>query len=168
MDELADQLTDLTQLFIIALVFGLIGTAIGQARGRAGAGFLYGFLLGPLGWLILILGPNPKKQKEEEEKRNQEQTMLRIQTQHLAELKAIRESMSPKLASQSLIKEDLYWVRVKERELGPIGKIEIMELFSSGKIGLESQVALDTETGSRIYRTLADEIPTLKSIGRVT
>lgn len=37
------------------IVFGLIGWAIGHAKGQPGAGFLAGALLGPLGWLIMLL-----------------------------------------------------------------------------------------------------------------
>lgn len=114
----------------------------------------------------MILGPNPKKQKEEEEKRNHEQAMQQMQARHLNELKALRESISAGGKSAHEIKEDLYWVRLKEKEVGPIGKLELIELFSSGKIGLEAQVAPDTEGGKRDYRALADEIPILKSLGR--
>ena len=43
---------------IAAPVFGaLIGLAIGLGRGRAAFGFFAGALLGPLGWLIIIVLP---------------------------------------------------------------------------------------------------------------
>jgi len=166
MDDVLEPIWELLGLFIVALILGLIGTAIGQTRGRPEAGFLWGFLLGPIGWLIIVLGPNPKKQKEEDEMRNRVQTTLIMQAQQLAELRALRESLSTRRAPTTEIKEDKYWVRLKERELGPIDRLELIELFSSGKIGLETQVAPDTETGSRIYSALANEIPSLKSIGR--
>ena len=49
---------DLTTLFAAAIIFGLIGSAIGASKGRAGAGFLFGCLLGPIGWLLIAVGPN--------------------------------------------------------------------------------------------------------------
>jgi hypothetical protein len=53
---------------IIGIIIGcLVGLAIGQTRGRPLAGFFLGLLIGPIGWLLVFFGPNPKKKKEEEE-----------------------------------------------------------------------------------------------------
>lgn len=50
---------EFTGIFWIWLILGpLIGAAIGQKKGRTGAGFLFGFLLGPIGWLIVAVGPD--------------------------------------------------------------------------------------------------------------
>ncbi len=43
---------------IIVIINALVGWAIGQSKQRAGAGFLYGLLLGPIGWIVMILFPN--------------------------------------------------------------------------------------------------------------
>lgn len=49
---------------IIAIVlFAFIGAAIGATKNRAVAGFLYGLLLGPIGWLLIIIGPTARTQK---------------------------------------------------------------------------------------------------------
>ena len=40
------------------LLFGWIGLLIGQRKGRPTGGFLLGVLLGPLGWLVVALGPS--------------------------------------------------------------------------------------------------------------
>jgi hypothetical protein len=45
-------------------IFGLIGMAIGQTKGRPAAGFLFGALLGPIGWLVVAVGPNIKAEEE--------------------------------------------------------------------------------------------------------
>lgn len=39
----------------------LVGAAIGQAKGRVGAGLFFGLLLGPIGWLIIAVGPSNKR-----------------------------------------------------------------------------------------------------------
>lgn len=43
--------------FAMAISGGL-GAAIGQRKSRTGAGFLFGAVLGPLGWLMVGLGPD--------------------------------------------------------------------------------------------------------------
>ncbi len=45
-------------------IFGLIGMIIGQTKGRPAAGFLFGALLGPIGWLVVAVGPNIKAEEE--------------------------------------------------------------------------------------------------------
>jgi hypothetical protein len=51
----------MTGATIIWMIIGLlIGTLIGQIKGRTGAGAFFGLLLGPLGWIIIALGPNKK------------------------------------------------------------------------------------------------------------
>lgn len=39
-------------------VCALVGSAIGANRGRRGAGTLLGLLLGPIGWIVVLLGPD--------------------------------------------------------------------------------------------------------------
>jgi hypothetical protein len=44
------------------LILGpLIGAAIGRNKGRLGAGLFFGFLLGPIGWLIIAVGPDNRR-----------------------------------------------------------------------------------------------------------
>jgi hypothetical protein len=40
---------------IAALFFGIIGAVIGSFHSRSGAGFWLGLLLGPIGWIIVLL-----------------------------------------------------------------------------------------------------------------
>lgn len=41
------------------MVFGAaIGALVGQRKGRVGAGVAFGALVGPLGWLLVALGPD--------------------------------------------------------------------------------------------------------------
>lgn len=45
-------------LLLSSVISGAIGHAIGQRKGRATAGFLFGLLIGPLGWALIALGPS--------------------------------------------------------------------------------------------------------------
>lgn len=40
------------------ILFGAIGILIGQKKGRALAGLAWSMLLGPFGWLLVLLGPD--------------------------------------------------------------------------------------------------------------
>lgn len=48
------------EILIATTVMGVIGALIGQIKSRVLAGFVWGFFLGPIGWAIIILGPNAK------------------------------------------------------------------------------------------------------------
>ena len=42
---------------LYCLISGLVGMAIGQGKGRVEVGFLFGILLGPIGWILVAIGP---------------------------------------------------------------------------------------------------------------
>ena len=44
-------------LFIWAIM-ALVGYLIGKSKSRPTAGFIWGLLLGPIGWLIIAIGPD--------------------------------------------------------------------------------------------------------------
>lgn len=47
------------ELYIFAIVICAgIGALVGQRKHRATAGFLWGAAIGPLGWLLIALGPD--------------------------------------------------------------------------------------------------------------
>lgn len=48
------------ECLLVACLFGLIGAAIGGTKGRPAAGFFFGFLIGPIGWIIVAVGPNER------------------------------------------------------------------------------------------------------------
>ena len=48
----------LWQFLIGWIIFGAVGLAIGKHKGRPTAGFVFGLLAGPLGWLVVAVGPN--------------------------------------------------------------------------------------------------------------
>jgi hypothetical protein len=45
-------------LLLWCVIGGLVGAAIGQKKGRPGEAFLLGFILGPIGWLLVATGPS--------------------------------------------------------------------------------------------------------------
>jgi hypothetical protein len=45
-------------LLLWALVGGLLGAAIGSTKNRLHGGFWLGLVLGPIGWLLIIVGPD--------------------------------------------------------------------------------------------------------------
>ena len=78
------------ELLIGLAVSSLIGLAIGQTRGRSGAGLIVGFLLGPIGWLLILVGPNPKREKEEKDKQAVIQRQFALQQAQLEELRKLQ------------------------------------------------------------------------------
>lgn len=50
------------EFVIIFAVLALVGALIGQHKGRTGFGAILGFLLGPIGWLIVALMPSNEQQ----------------------------------------------------------------------------------------------------------
>lgn len=52
---------DYTLIAILYFVLAaLVGAAIGAAKGRAKAGFLFGLLIGPIGWIVIAVGPEKR------------------------------------------------------------------------------------------------------------
>jgi hypothetical protein len=49
-------------------VLGAIGSAFGSNKGRLKAGFWFGFFFGPIGWLIIAIGPSYLDRRTQTEK----------------------------------------------------------------------------------------------------
>jgi len=79
-------------LIISALIGGFVGGAIGQSRGRPVEGFVLGLLLGPIGWICILVGPNPKKEKEDNAKQSLLQQQIALQR---AQLETMQKLLLP-------------------------------------------------------------------------
>ena len=169
-------------LIVICVACGFIGREIGFDRDRDD-GFLWGFLLGPLGLLILYLGPNPKKEREERESRYYEQRRAEERHQsQLAEMRALIEKLTPKESATSpkIIDQkaerpidvpnindeeaERYWVKLseKDKEHGPMARQYLLYLFEAKKITFDTLVARDHGELPREFRKLGEDISALK------
>jgi hypothetical protein len=50
-------------VLVIGAITGCIGAAVGSSKDKAARGFLFGFFLGPIGWIIEAILPAEKPQK---------------------------------------------------------------------------------------------------------
>ena len=48
------------------IVFGFVGGFLGSTVNKGGTGFLLGILLGPIGWVIVFLIPEPRDKKSDD------------------------------------------------------------------------------------------------------
>ena len=56
-------------LFFWAIIGAFVGALVGERKGRRGEGAALGAILGPLGWLLIALGPDYKAERERTESR---------------------------------------------------------------------------------------------------
>jgi hypothetical protein len=120
------------EFLILLIIFSLIGAAIGQARGRTAAGFLWAFLLGPIGWLIIILGPNPKKKEKEEAEALEKMMARRRQDEHMKKIEALASQKS--FSAPSVTK---FRISKDSVELGEFDIPSIKLMMKSGKITVD-------------------------------
>jgi uncharacterized membrane protein len=121
-----------------------VGGVIGQSRGRTGEGLIIGFLLGPIGWIILIFGPNPKKEAEEKIKDHNLQVQLDFQKQQLEELKRIQKASLDNM--QNAEKSFNPSIRLAKNgvDLGEFEKDRVKSLLEAGIVSPEDYY-FDTE-----------------------
>lgn len=153
-------------LVFYVLVFGLIGVALGARKGRPFAGFVFGVLLGPIGWLIVAVGPDVKAT---------EQATLMRKCPHCAELvqpgakvcKHCRRDIAPTptLAANyfydqehelpkptlSSSKEKFYYYANGEQQ-GPVDASDLKLMWQDGLITNDTPVILEGESQWRNVR----------------
>jgi len=132
------------ELFIILqllsglVISSLIGLAIGQTRGRSDVGFLLGFLLGPIGWLIILVGPNPKKEMEEKYKQATIQRQFALQQAQLEELRRLQtpaRSSGPSFPIPGAM--NTIYIAKGGRNLGLITIAEAKRMLDDRRLSLE-------------------------------
>lgn len=120
------------------IIGGLVGLAIGQTRGRPLPGFFLGLLIGPIGWLLVLVGPNPKKAKEDKEKQDLLQQQFSLQQAQLEELKRLQNpprAASPKLPPPGA-RETIHIAKNGE-DLGAITVAEVKRMLEDGRLIVE-------------------------------
>lgn len=149
------------ELLVCWIAIWLFGAYLGQRRGRTAAGFWWAFFLGPIGWLIILLGPNPRKDAETAARVAQERRVESLQQQHLDELRALRATIAG-TPPPPVVEEAEYYVRQDSKVRGPIGKAQLLELVAARKVDAETEVAPAATPTS--FRPLSTEISiTLRS-----
>lgn len=48
----------LVRIVLLCFASAVVGSLIGMLKGRPAAGFFFGLLLGPIGWLVIAVRPN--------------------------------------------------------------------------------------------------------------
>ena len=116
---------------IVWLVSLVVAAVIGEAKGRVGSGLVWGFLLGPIGVLIVAVLPNLKKEKEdkecrevEEQRRNQHE-LERLQLMQGA-LRGERPQPRPDMS---------YRVSCRGKDMGELPAPTIKLMLKTGQIG---------------------------------
>ena len=64
-------------LLVLWAVCGVVGYMLGETKGRPGQGAVLGVLLGPIGWLCVLLGRDYSKREEDKVFRNVAPTVPR-------------------------------------------------------------------------------------------
>lgn len=129
------------EIIIALIISSLIGLAIGQTRGRSGAGLFFGFLLGPIGWLLILIGPNPKKELDEKKKQallNQQLAMQQAQLNELKKLQALQGGGNPSAPPLPMLggRERIRVARGDE-DLGEIPLSEAKRMLEAGELTLD-------------------------------
>ena len=106
-------------------MFIVIGTALAAGKGRASSGFVWTFLLGPLGLLIVIFLPDLKKRELERQKKQYAES-VRLQKEQLKQLEALSKVASPQLVSSP--SESRFRIARNGEDIGemPLSKINAL------------------------------------------
>ena len=129
---------DYFYLIYWAVIGGLVGLAIGQAKGRPVPGFLLGILIGPLGWLLVLVGPNPKKDQEKKKQQEILQQQFALQQAQLEELKRLQ---NPTRASVPSLPppgaREMIHIAKNGEDLGPHTIADVKRMLSDGRLTIE-------------------------------
>ena len=58
---------DLTIVMCWAVIGAALGAAIGQTKGRPAGGAILGLILGPIGWILIGVGPVTHQRRRDDE-----------------------------------------------------------------------------------------------------
>ena len=142
----------LVALGLSAIICGFIGRAIGEGKGRPEAGFIFGALLGPIGILIIAVGPDIRA----------EQAALRARKcpackgsvpedarkcMHCGEDLAV-QPMTTTLSSSNV----RYYYSTNGEQLGPVDASDLRMMRKDGLISDDTPVFREGEAEWRSFR----------------
>lgn len=117
--------------FLLVWIFSIIiGCMIGAAKDQSASGFIWSFLFGPLGVLVVLCLPNRKKEKEEAERKHQAATQMQLQQAQLQRLEQMQRAPLP--AAQSQIRQ----LRIASggEDLGDVPVPTVKLMLKTGKL----------------------------------
>jgi hypothetical protein len=117
------------EFFLIWIFSMIIGCMIGAAKDRVGSGFVWSFLFGPLGVLVVLCLPNLKKQKEEADRKQQLALQLQLQQAQLQKLDQIHRSVPPPPGYEPKLR-----IASNGQDLGEMPVATVKLMLKSGKL----------------------------------
>ncbi|WP_341327253.1 hypothetical protein [Methylotuvimicrobium sp. KM2] len=144
------------EIFTIWIFSMIIGVLIGNAKGRAISGFVWSFLFGPLGVLVVLCLSNLKKQKELLEQKQVlagqmklQQAQLEAQLQHLQQLKQSNPG-------ENLLNKT-YRIAKNGKEMGEMSVSKLKLLLKSGHLTTEDYF-FDTQVNDWLQLECMEEL----------
>lgn len=124
--------------FALFVACTLFGAYLGQRRGRTTAGLLWSFFLGPVGWCIILLGPNPRRDAEARAEQERQRRTDDLQRQHLEELRQLRAEIWGQPKAEDAVG---YYLRTGDKVRGPLDMSQLLDLLAERKLTLDTEVA---------------------------
>ncbi|MBI5382673.1 MAG: hypothetical protein HZA31_12300 [Opitutae bacterium] len=145
----------LALLFFGGFFFGLIGAVIGRSRGIPGAGFWWGFFLGPIGWIITLMIRTPEDDRRALEAYEER---LSADRRHTENIEALRRLESPQQASSQPATRK--WRVSKDgNDLGALDMPAIKLRLRTGEL-LSSDLVFDEQTQDWVAISTVQDLAT--------
>lgn len=125
------------EFFLIWIFSIIIGVLIGNSKGRGGSGFVWSFLFGPLGVIVVLCLKNLTKEKEKEEQAallRQQIAMQKAQLDAMQRLQA--PSIQPHVPTPRAVPRTMR-VAKNGQDLGDMDIPKIKLMLRSGELTLQ-------------------------------
>jgi type II secretory pathway pseudopilin PulG len=119
------------EFFFIWIFSIIIGCLIGSARGQLVSGFVWSFILGPLGVIVVLCLPNLKKAEDDVKAAYLAQKQMQLQEAQLRQLQELTERATPPPVSESTV---VYHVERNGKDLGEMSVSKIRQMLRAGTL----------------------------------